>query len=164
MNLDFQQNRNCDYTILYHSFYLEVSLLGFKILRENVLSKIFEHHFLFGAVLSKSRDKQVSCERNFKNLISASTNHEIEPDTEQAMCYPPIFFKPHFWLYFNGCIGGSRGAPPARAPKGPYSLVSTYKFYETQPPQELAPPYEVGVPPMGNPGSTTGLVQVILKD
>ena len=52
--------------------------------------------------------------------------------------------------------GGSRGgAAGARPPTGPDSFVLTYKFFEMQPSRELAPPYEVGAPPKGNPGSAT---------
>ena len=39
--------------------------------------------------------------------------------------------------------GGATGACP---PKGPDSFVLTYKFFETELPRELAPPYEVGTP------------------
>ena len=50
------------------------------------------------------------------------------------------------------CIGGSRGRARCTAPKGPDSLVSTYKNFETLPAQESTPPYEVQAPPTGNPG------------
>ena len=39
--------------------------------------------------------------------------------------------------------GGAAGTHP---PKGPDSFLLTYKIFETEPPQELAPPYEVGAP------------------
>ena len=44
--------------------------------------------------------------------------------------------------------GGSKGGAPVSRPlKGPNSLVLTYKFYETYPHRELAPPpYEAGDP------------------
>ena len=55
--------------------------------------------------------------------------------------------------------GGSRGVPPVRTPpKGPDSFILTYKFFETEPPWDLVPPYEVGAPPMGNPRSTAAIV------
>ena len=41
------------------------------------------------------------------------------------------------------------GVPPARAPpKGPDSFVLTYKFFETEPPRELAPPLRGWRPPL----------------
>ena len=52
-------------------------------------------------------------------------------------------------------IGGSRGAPPARPPKGPDSFVSTHKFTKCSRLGSWRPPYEVGAPPTGNPGSAT---------
>ena len=48
------------------------------------------------------------------------------------------------------------GVPSAHPPKGPDSFVLTYKIFETLPPQESMPPYEVHAPPpTGNPGSAT---------
>ena len=41
------------------------------------------------------------------------------------------------------------GVPPARAPpKGPDYFVLTYKFFETEPPRELAPPPTRLAPPL----------------
>ena len=42
-----------------------------------------------------------------------------------------LFYELQFNIPYV-CIGGFRGAHPARAPpKGPNSFVLTYKFYET---------------------------------
>ena len=38
------------------------------------------------------------------------------------------------------------GVPGARPPMGPDSFVSTYKIFETYPPREPTPPYEVHAP------------------
>ena len=64
--------------------------------------------------------------------------------------------------YTRHISGGSRGgAAGARPPKGPDSFVLTYKFFETEPPRELAPPYEVGAPPAGNPGSAAAYAMMV---
>ena len=55
------------------------------------------------------------------------------------------------------------GAASAHPPKGPDSFILTYKFFETELPRELVPPYEVGAPPTGNPGSAAGNDFIVLN-
>ena len=45
------------------------------------------------------------------------------------------------------------GAASTHPPKGPDSFILTYKFFEMEPPQELASPLQGLCPPTGNPGS-----------
>ena len=64
----------------------------------------------------------------------------------------------HWWI--QGA-GHTRRIPP----KGPNSFLLTYKFFETQPRRESAPPLRgCPPPPMGNPGSATGTLELKLMN